>query len=148
MADATGPVVTALLAILNADTTVQSLCGRTSECAVAWGDFVLGREGDELPRLTFEDTGETDSDIENDKVVSGVLAAFACDADADHVAAQLLDAAEAAITNAALQAQGLNAGLDPTDMPWPRDRVEVTDQGFEYLVQRTMALSILITPSE
>lgn len=144
MADGTGPIAVALLAILNASPAVQAAAGRTSECAVAWGSYRLGE--DPLPMLCFEDTGETTSDIENDRKVAGVLAAFATGPDADTTAAALLDAAEAAITNASLQGQGLNAGLDPTDLPWPRDRVEVTDTGLDYLVQRTLALSVLITP--
>jgi hypothetical protein len=144
MADATGPVSVALLAILNASLGVQTACGRSTECAVAWGAYNLGE--DPVPMLCWEDTGETLSDLENDKKVSGVLAAFADGPDADTTAAALLDAAETAITNASLQAQGLNAGLDPTDLPWPRDRVEITDKGYDYLVQRTLALSVLITP--
>lgn len=143
-ADATSLGATAILAILNADTAVRSLCARTTECAIAFGDFVLGR--DTLPVLLLEDTDETESDIIGDRKVSFVLAVIASGPDADDLAGQLLDAAEKAITNATLQAQGINAGLDPGSMPFPRDRAELTDPGYDYLVQRAMALALLITP--
>jgi len=144
MPDVTNSLAEALLALCNGSSAIQALCGRSTACAVAFGDFELGR--DPLPVLLVEDTGQTDSDIENDLHVGIALAAMAASPDADAITGQLLDAAEAAITNAGLQGAGLNAGLDPTDLPWPRDRVDVTDAGIDYLVQRTMALGILISP--
>ncbi|HEY4100094.1 MAG TPA: hypothetical protein VGM20_04360 [Gemmatimonadales bacterium] len=146
MADGTGPAATAILAILNGSTDVQTAVGRATVCAMAWGAYRLGE--DPMPILLLEDTSEEIGPIEGDKRVRFVLSAIAAGADGDDAAAGMLDAAERQITNATLQAppHSLNAGLDPTDMPWPRDRVEVQDKQFDYLVQRTMALAILITP--
>lgn len=144
MADATGAVTVAVLAILNADATVQARCGRATECAIAWGAFDLDR--DPLPMLVFQDTEEVGGAIEGTRRVSGVLAAFATGETADDVAAGLLDAAEAALTLPALAARGLDACPDPAALPFPRDRIPIEDLGLPTLVQRTMALAIIITP--
>src|SRR4051812_3777311 len=114
--DGTGPFVTAALAIWNADPTIRSLCGRTSECAIAWGDFIFDR--DPIPMLCLQDTGETDADIIGDKEVTSVLAAFAAGPTADTLCAELLDAAESALTTTALMAQGIDACLDPESLPF------------------------------
>lgn len=144
MADATSPLMVAILAILNADPTVQTLCGRTARCAIAWGDLDL--DNDPLPILVVEDNGEGGSFLEDSAGVNVVGAAFASGADADTTTGALLAAVEAAVTTTALMNQNIDASVDPTSQPWPKDRTPVRDEGIPDLVQRTIAMAFLITP--
>lgn len=143
MADATGTLTEALLAILNADAGVQAACGRATDCAIAWGDLDLDR--DPLPILCLEDVGEGGSFLEDSDRIAFLVAAFAKGADGDTQAGNLLVAAEAALTTNALQGLGLDACVDPTSQPFPKDRVPVEDPIIPDLVQRTMAPAFLIT---
>jgi hypothetical protein len=144
MSDATGTLTEAILAILNADTAIRTACGRATDCAIAWGDLDL--EKDPLPMLCVEDLSEGDSFLEDSLSVAFVIAAFAAGPNADAITGQLLGLVEAALTTPALTAQGLDAGVDPTSQPFPRDRVLVRDVAIPDLVQRTIAPAFLITP--
>lgn len=141
--DATGTLTEALLSILNADPAIQAACGRDADCAIAWGDLDL--EDDPLPILCVEDITEDESFIENSRSVGFVIAAFAAGPTADAVTGTLLGLVEAALTTPALAALDLDAGVDPTSQPFPRDRVLVRDVGIPDLVQRTIAPAFLIT---
>lgn len=144
MPDAAGQVTTTLFAILNADPTVRSLCGRSTGCAIAWGDFDATR--DPLPTLCWDELTTGPGFLENSVRVPGLLAAFATGDDADDVTAALLTAAEVALSQPALAARGLDACPDPESLPWPRDHVAMDEEALPTLVQRTMALTITITP--
>lgn len=144
MADPTGVLAAAILQILNAHAGVRAVCGRTTDCAIAWGDLDLSR--DPLPILLVEDVGTGGSFIEGDERVQFAVAAMASGADGDDVTGALLDAAEAALTTPALMAIVPAAAVDPTSQPFARDRVPVDDDpAIPDLVQRTMAPAFLIT---
>lgn len=144
MSDATGTLTEAVLALLNADPAIRTACGRTTACAIAWGDLDLGT--DPLPILCVEDLSEGQSFLEDSRTVAFIIAAFAAGPDADAVTGQLLGLVEAALITPAFTALGLDAGVDPTSQPFPRDRVVVRDPAIPDLVQRTIAPAFLITP--
>jgi hypothetical protein len=144
MSDATGTLTEAILEILNADTAIRTACGRTTECAIAWG--ALDLEQDPLPILAVEDVNEGDSFLEDSRSVTFVIAAFASGPEADAITGNLLGLVEAALTTPAFTALDLDAGVDPTSQPFPRDRVLVRDVAIPDLVQRTIAPTFLITP--
>ena len=144
MADATGLLLEAILAILNADAGVQAACGRATECAVAWDDFDLSR--DPLPILVVEDLGEGGSFLEDSDRVVFLVAGMAAGAEADAITGALMSAVAAALTTPALTTRGLDACVDPSAQPFPRDRVPIDDEAIPDLVQRTIAPAFLITP--
>lgn len=144
MSDATGTLSEAILTILNADAAIRTACGRTEDCAIAWGDLDL--TNDPLPILCVEDASEADSFLEDSRSVAFIIAAFAAGPDADAVTGNLLGLVEDALRTPAFTALGLDAGVDPTSQPFTRDRVVVRDPAIPDLVQRTIAPAFLITP--
>ncbi len=143
MADLTTQAAEAIFAILNADATIRTLCGRTTECAIAWDTHDLAV--DPRPVLCVADQGTGDSFLEAGTRIGFLIGAFADGELADEVCGNLLDAVEAAITTPALMSHGLaNACVDPTAQPFPRDTVPVDDAGIPRLVQRTLALAVIL----
>lgn len=142
--DPSGAVVAAVLQILNADPALQTLLGRTTDLAIAWGDLDLSV--DPLPILAVEDLGEFDSAIVGARTVPFHIAAFATGQTADTVTGQMLGRVEAALTTPAFTALAVDAGVDPTSQPFARDRVVIRDPSTPDIVQRTIAPAFLITP--